>query len=230
MQAPEPFGQSSLCSQKSGVNLWEVGEGNLVPIFPGSCGQLPRQKRHTTVFDSTDIPRRKPLTIIGLGNELLSDDGVGIRIVRALKQRLPSDGIAFEELSIGGLQLLDYITDCEQCIIVDAVTSGKHPAGTTYRFIQTSDSNPVSLTSSHQIDLAQVLTLASVMGGRVPRTVVVYGVEAGDSTTFHDGCTREVSRAIPKVVDAICRDVEGRADTMENHAGEWQIINDDVLV
>jgi hydrogenase maturation protease len=177
-----------------------------------------------TVPDSSK--RRTPLTIIGLGNELLSDDGVGIRVVRELKTRLAPGVAAFEELSVGGLELLEYLVGSEQCVIIDALVTGRHPAGTAYRFIQKADRGPVTLTSSHQIDLAQVLSLAAMLGADLPRTLTVYGIEAADVTTFHDACTPAVSQAIPKVVDAVCRDLEGGERELRTRTGEWQIIND----
>jgi hydrogenase maturation protease len=180
------------------------------------------------VHDTGRLAKRKPLTIIGLGNELLSDDGLGIRVVRELKKRLPADDVAFEELSVGGLQLLDHIIDCEQCIIVDAIATGAHPAGTAYRFVQTADTEPVTLTSSHQIDLSQVLALAKLLGADVPRTLTVYGIEAGDITTFQDGCTNEVAKAIPELVETVCRDVNDGGTVRGTRTGTWQIINDAV--
>jgi len=180
------------------------------------------------VPDLRPLTTRKPLTIIGLGNELLSDDGAGIRVVRELKKRLAGDDVAFEELSVGGLQLLDYIIGSEQCIIVDAVATGAHPVGTSYRFIQTPDSEPVTLTSSHQIDLGQVLALAKLLGTDIPQKVVVYGIEAGDLTTFQESCTNGVSKAIPKLVDTICRDLVDNGEACCTRTGEWQIVNDAV--
>jgi hydrogenase maturation protease len=177
--------------------------------------------------DFIPLTMRKPLTIIGLGNELLSDDGAGIRVVRELKKRLPENDVAFEELSVGGLQLLDYITGFERCIIVDAVATGVRPAGTAYRFVQTPDSEPVTLTSSHQIDLGQVLALAKLLGTDVPQKVIVYGIEAGDVTTFQESCTNGVSKAIPKLVDTICRDLVDNGACC-TRTGEWQIVSDAV--
>ena len=171
---------------------------------------------------------RTPLMIIGLGNEFLSDDGLGIRVVRALKERLPAADTVFEELSVGGLQLLDYITGCEHCIIIDAITTGKNPAGTPYRFIQTTADNPPTLTSSHQIDLAQVVTLAALMGAELPRRLTVYGIEADDVTTFHDGCTEAVSRAIPHLVDVICSDIADKFQAPRSGTEAWQIISEAV--
>ena len=166
------------------------------------------------------------IRIIGLGNELLSDDGLGISVVRQLRQRLPGGAIEFEELSVGGLELLDHITGCERIIIVDAIATGVHPPGTVLRFLQTSEIDPVTLTSSHQIDLSQVLTLARLLGGDVPRTVLVYGIEAQDSVTFHDECTEDVRRAIPILVDTICADIAGGRTAVT--PGVWQIVSDAV--
>lgn len=165
--------------------------------------------------------------IIGLGNEYLSDDGVGIRVVRALRERLPTLDAVIEELSVGGLELLTYITGCERCVIVDAVTTGTHPPGTTYRCIQKTGSDPPALTSSHQINLAQVVSLGAMMGADLPAHLLVYGVEAEDLTTFHDGCTVSVSEAIPRIVDVICHDIKHEAQTLAKCGSEeWQIISE----
>jgi hydrogenase maturation protease len=168
---------------------------------------------------------RKPFTIIGLGNELLSDDGVGIRVVHELKKRLPHYPITFEELAVGGLELLDYVVGYRECIIVDAITSGVQPPGTLYRFVQSPDQEPLKLTSSHQIDLGQVLALAKLLGASLPERLTVYGIEVSDITTFREACTEEVSNAIPKLVDLICTDVEQNGIDSRMPTGEWQVID-----
>ncbi|HUI66551.1 MAG TPA: hydrogenase maturation protease [Bacteroidota bacterium] len=163
------------------------------------------------------------LAIIGLGNEMLSDDGLGIRVVRALRQRLRRRDIEFEELSLGGLPLLDHLIGFDRCIIVDAISTGLYPPGTTLRLVQTGSSAPVAIRSSHQIDLSQILGLAELLGERLPREVAVYGIEACDVTTFHDDCTSAVAAAIPSLVDAICRDIE--KNRLSAPPGQWQLID-----
>jgi hydrogenase maturation protease len=167
----------------------------------------------------------RPFTIIGLGNELLSDDGVGIKVVRELKKRLTDTSIAFEEIAVGGLGLLDYVVGYRECIIVDAITSGTQPAGTLYRFVQSPDQEPMHLTSSHQIDLGQVLALAKLLGASLPAKLTVYGIEVSDITTFRDACTEEVNEAIPKLVDLICTDVQQNGMNSRVPTGEWQVID-----
>jgi hydrogenase maturation protease len=174
--------------------------------------------------------KRTPLRIIGLGNELLSDDGAGVRVVQELKRRIPVDNTIVEELPVGGLQLLEHISGVQRCIIIDAVVTGDHPPGTAYRSVQTDDGEPVSLASSHQVDLGQVLSLLRLLGGDPPGTLLVYGIEAGDITTFRETCTEEVSRAIPEVAELICRDLANAGLAFSNPTGEWEVIREPVSV
>jgi hydrogenase maturation protease len=164
-------------------------------------------------------------TIIGLGNEFLSDDGLGIMVVRDLRKRLPADTATFEELSIGGLELLDYITGYEECVIVDAIATGTRPPGTLYRCVQKDPESTVPMRSSHQIDLMQVVRLAGLLGAAVPRRIVLYGIEAGDVTTFHEGCTADVARAIPRLVHAICMDLQDPCLPSGDSPGTWQVVH-----
>jgi hydrogenase maturation protease len=168
--------------------------------------------------------------VIGLGNEFLADDGVGIRVVRELTRCVSRSDVVFEELSVGGLGLLDYVTGSDECIIIDAVVTGTHHPGTIYRFVQAGDCAPASIRSTHQLDLAQVLSLATLMGADVPRTITVYGIEAEDITTFRETCTDPVSRAIPLVVEILRSHLEGFERGHRTPTGTWEIMNEAVIV
>jgi hydrogenase maturation protease len=169
---------------------------------------------------------RKKLTIIGLGNEMLCDDGIGIKIARELRSRIADEAIAIEELSIGGLQLLDHIIGTERCIIVDALVTGTHPPGTMFRYVQSASDNPLTLTSSHQIDLGHILGLARFMGAALPNRVTVYGMEAEDITTFRETCTVKVTEAIPRLVDVIYADILSDGEARRSTTDTWQTINE----
>ena len=181
-----------------------------------------------TYGENSDSPvssRGGRLIIIGLGNEFISDDGAGIFAVRQLRERIsrvnrnvseatadfPGD-IVIEELTSGGLQILDAITGYERCFIIDAVLTGMNPPGTIYRFEQRGQEEPVKLASSHQINLPEVLGLARLLKVNIPTSITVYGVEVGDITTFSTGCTDEVEEALPQLIDVIWRDLPMQAD------------------
>ncbi len=162
--------------------------------------------------------------MIGLGNEYLSDDGLGILAVRQVADRLKNSGITFQELSIGGLELLDHLVGYERCVIVDAIASGACPPGTIHRFVRNPGNDAVAISSSHQLDLSQVLTLGRLLGADVPERVTVYGIEAGDITTFRSQPTPEIAKSLPALVDAICADLGGNQPHPPLTADEWQVI------
>lgn len=155
---------------------------------------------------------KNKIIIIGLGNEFISDDGVGIFVLKELKNKLLSSvhdnhNFVFEELSIGGLGLLDYISGFNKCIIIDTILTRTQPPGTIFRFIQNSSTEPIKIKSSHQINLPQVVGLAKLLKIDIPDTMTIYGIEAEDITTFKIGCTEKVQEAIPKLVNMIYDDL-----------------------
>jgi hydrogenase maturation protease len=164
------------------------------------------------------------ILVVGLGNELLSDDGVGIRVLRELKERLPTECIAFEELSVGGLQLLDHLVGYRCCFLIDAIVTGTSPAGTVHRFVQEPGHPSIRLSSSHHVDLSQVLALGEMLGAAIPAKVVVYGIEPEDTITFCEQCTSEVSKGIPQLVDLICRDIEHETTQLCTRGSEQDLV------
>lgn len=163
-------------------------------------------------------------TVIGLGNEYLSDDGLGVLAVRQVADRLKGSGITFQELAIGGLELLDHLVGYKQCVVVDAIATGAYPPGTIHRFVRKPGNDAVTISSSHQLDLTQVLTLGRLLGADVPEQVTVYGIEAADITTFQSHPTPEIASSLPALVDAICADLSGSQPFPDLTADEWQVI------
>ena len=75
-------------------------------------------------------PRTKPVLVLGLGNDILSDNAVGLNVAREIRRRLrDADGIEVQETSEMGLALLDYIVGFENLVLVDAVQTGQAAPG-----------------------------------------------------------------------------------------------------
>ncbi len=69
--------------------------------------------------------------LVGLGNPILSDDSVGIKVVGLVKQRIPEHaGVEVVQVYAGGLRLMEAIAGYDRAIIVDAIKTGEQPAGT----------------------------------------------------------------------------------------------------
>ena len=148
--------------------------------------------------------------VLGLGNPILTDDGVGIRIVREAEVRLasggrPRAGITFAEASVGGLRLLDLLGGHDRAILVDAIqTRGGRP-GDCYRLKAGDLRTSRHAGSAHDLTLPEALAFGRLLGMTVPAddAIDIFAVEAEDVLTFGEACTAAVEAAIPGAAEAV---------------------------
>lgn len=115
--------------------------------------------------------------VLGLGNTIMSDDGIGPKVIEQLQQDggLP-DGVLLLDGGTLGLDLLPHLEGVQRLIIVDAVEIGK-PAGTCVRMA--GDEVPMALEtklSPHQMGMKDLLAVARLMG-QLPDEIVLIGVQ-----------------------------------------------------
>jgi len=141
----------------------------------------------------------RPL-VLGLGNELLSDDGIGIHVVRQLRGdlTLPADVV---ECDLTGLALLDVLTGYERAIIIDAVQSGRCAPGTIIE-LDPENLRPALNASPHYSGLPEMMAIARQLDLIFPRVIKIYGIEIGDGTTIAGGICQAVLTAGDEV---LCR-------------------------
>lgn len=145
--------------------------------------------------------------VIGLGNPILSDDGVGIHVVRALGEHLPPE-VDIKEAAVGGMELVEMLLGYERAFIVDAIKTKNGRVGEVYR-IGPSEIRPrVQSASLHNISFAEALAFwKSACPTTIPKEIIIYAVEVSDITTFSEKMSPEVERAIPKVVEMIADEI-----------------------
>ena len=119
--------------------------------------------------------------ILGLGNPILTDDGVGIEVVRALKPRVNDSQVTLHESSLGGLNLLDILVGYDQAIIVDAIQTRDGTTGDVYH-LRSDDFEPcLHVSCAHDVDFATALELGRKIGLRLPRDITIVAVEVQDT-------------------------------------------------
>ena len=143
--------------------------------------------------------------VIGLGNPLLTDDGVGILVVRAAETRCQQDGVTFAEASVGGLRLLDCLAGYERVIIVDAIQTRDGRPGDLHRLHPNDLPATTHSGSTHDLSLPGALALGRGVGLALPadRAIAIIAIEVEDVLTFGETCTPAVAAAIPRAVEAV---------------------------
>ncbi len=149
--------------------------------------------------------------ILGLGNTILTDDGVGIYVVREIKKSFPLDTLRFtiKESSLGGFNFIDLLSGYDRAVIIDAIhTKGGKP-GDFYELDVKALKPSMRLSSLHGIDFATACEMARQMGAAFPSEIRIFVMEVKDEFTFGEKCTAEVEAAIPKMAEAIFHLVPG---------------------
>lgn len=147
------------------------------------------------------------VVIIGMGNPLLSDDGVGIAVAHAVAARLRhSVNPTVTELHTGGIRLMEVMAGFKLAVVVDAMLSGAVP-GTLKRFDPRDFITTKNTFSSHDTDFATAYDLGRMAGVPLPDQVSFWGIEALEFDLFGEQFTDKVSAAVAGAVDQIVEEI-----------------------
>jgi hydrogenase maturation protease len=147
--------------------------------------------------------------VLGLGNSILSDDGVGLQVARELKTNLDQQEVTVEETSLAGLNLLDLLADYDRAIIVDAIQTVGGKPGQIYRLSSEALDTTTHTASVHDVNFATALELGKRLGLPLPKQIDMFAIEVEDASTFSEECTPKVREAIPICVETIIQELKG---------------------
>ncbi|MFN2291546.1 MAG: hydrogenase maturation protease [Anaerolineae bacterium] len=160
--------------------------------------------------------------VLGLGNPILTDDGVGIRVVRAARGCCQPGEVGFAEASVGGLRLLDVLEGYERVIIVDAIRTPGGKPGDIFWLSSSQLYASLHSGSSHDLSLAGALSLGRGLGMTLPDDdhLRILAIEVEDVLTFGEECTAAVAAAIPQAVQAILSELPLDPSILSDHGRE----------
>ena len=153
-----------------------------------------------------NIYHNSKTAVIGIGNSILSDDSVGIKAVKVLesiykaKHKDSSEVTEFIEVSTGGINLMEYMAGFRKAVIIDAIVTGRHKAGTVFKFIYPDIPFTRNTVSTHDVDLPMAIETANYLDISLPSEIIIFAVEAKDTVNFGENLTEEVESALKSVV------------------------------
>jgi len=152
--------------------------------------------------------------VLGMGNTLLCDDGIGIIIKRYLEQKLNTlsfDGVReidFVETSWGGFRIIDILTGYDYAVIVDSIKTANKPQGYIHH-LKPNDLLPtLRLTSYHDINFATALKLAETLNAKMPSDIDIFAVEVEDNYTISEHINPELWESIKKCSECVIKLLE----------------------
>ena len=144
--------------------------------------------------------------VLGLGNTILSDDGVGIHIAFEIEKKCKNIDVL--EASAAGFRVIDEIIGYEKLILIDSIKTGETKPGELHRFTFDEFSRTMHHSSPHDISLFEAFDIMKKENADLPTDIKVYAVEVCDTSTFSESCTSKVEEVIPKVAGIIIEENE----------------------
>ncbi len=165
----------------------------------------------------------KSILVLGVGNVLLTDEGIGIHALELLQQhyRLP-EAVEVIDGGTSGMDLLDQLADRECVVLVDAVKTGDAP-GTVVRL--DGDTLPAffrSKISPHQLGLCDLLAMLELRG-EAPKELVLHGMVPYSLET-HLGLSEQAAARMPEFVERIAAELRrlcAELEPVEGERGFW---------
>jgi hydrogenase maturation protease len=147
--------------------------------------------------------------VLGLGNPLLRDDSIGLRVAQELRGQLDGNpDIEVSEDYWGGLRLMERMIGFDRAIIIDAIFADSEPG--TIHLLSPDDIPTQRSASAHDVNLPTALEFGRRAGAQLPPAseITLIGIEPADVQTFDESLTPELERALPHAVEAVLSEMK----------------------
>ena len=169
------------------------------------------------------------ILVLGMGNDIYGDDGVGLHAVRLLKdewadEAIPgesSSSVEFVECVLSGAALLDVIHGYDALVVIDTIMKAEPVTG-RIRILDVADIRDLPGPSPHYVSVPQVLAIGRELGLKMPKTVRIIAVEAKDLFSLGEGLSKEMCTRLPDILGA-AKDVLRRLAVQPD---EWPIASE----
>ena len=168
------------------------------------------------------LPLPMKTIVIGLGNPILGDDGVGWKVAEEVKKQLDSPSprlrhpspsgrgaegereVDIEFLSLGGISLMEHLIGYERAIIIDALTS-QQPGGSVIvsKLSELPDYSALHTTSAHDTSLQNALKLGKAMGANLPDNITIVGIVTDHTYDFGEDLSLPIANAVPQATKIV---------------------------
>jgi hydrogenase maturation protease len=148
--------------------------------------------------------RNKNTLILGIGNDILTDDGIGPKLVMDLREELAPAHVTFKTAATGGMDILELIKDYPRVIILDAIRTKDGIPGTVYFLTPSDFRETLHISSFHDISFLTALELAERLDIPIPDQIYIIAIEIVEDLTF----SSEFSPPIAEKYDRIFEEVQ----------------------
>jgi hydrogenase maturation protease len=143
--------------------------------------------------------KKNKVLIQGIGNEILTDDGIGPRLVKRLEGNLSKKNIDFETAFLGGLEILEYIQGYQTVIFIDAIRTKDGIPGTVYQLSPENFNTTVHLSSIHDVSFLTSIAFGKKLELNMPKFIHIIAVEIVEDRIFDENLTPQIQEKYEEI-------------------------------
>ena len=146
---------------------------------------------------------KKKTLILGIGNNILTDDGIGSRLVNDIINLICDPDIHYDIACCGGLEIVEYIKDYERVIFIDAIRTQEGRPGDVYYFRPSDFQETSHLSNLHDVSFITALKLGHTLNLGLPNDLHIIAVEIIEDMTFSEELTLELKERYPEILEKV---------------------------
>jgi hydrogenase maturation protease len=142
---------------------------------------------------------KRKILIHGIGNEILTDDGIGPKLVKRLKGDFSENDVDFETAFVGGLEVLEYIQGYQTVIFIDAIRTKDGIPGTVSQLLPEDFNSTIHLSSVHDVSFLTAVDLGKKLKFDMPQFIHIIAVEIIEDRIFNEDFSPQIQALYEKI-------------------------------
>jgi hydrogenase maturation protease len=151
---------------------------------------------------------KKKTLILGIGNNILTDDGIGIRLIGDLRKMIRESDVYYETACCGGLELVEYIKDFEQVVFIDAIRTKEGKPGDVFYFVPSDFRETMHLSNLHDVSFLTALKLGHILNLDLPNDLHIIAIEIIEDMEFSEEFTPLIKEKYPQILEKVLETVK----------------------
>ncbi len=147
--------------------------------------------------------KQNKILIHGIGNEILTDDGIGPKIVAELQNLFSFPFIDYETTFMGGIGILEYIQDYQVVFFIDAIKTIDGIPGTVYEFTPASFEETLHLSNFHDVSFLISLKFGKHIGLNIPEKIYIIAIEILEDRVFSEEFSEPVKSKYSEILESV---------------------------
>jgi len=147
--------------------------------------------------------REKEILVVGIGNEILTDDGIGPKLIHKLRNTYQYPGVTFINTCLGGLDMLDVIRDYKQVIVIDAIKTEGGKPGSVYHLTLDDFKETMHISNVHDISFLTAIELGKKLQINIPEVIDIIAIEIVEDLVFAENFSPEIQKNFSTILKTV---------------------------